>query len=61
VAAAGSAGYGPATGDASISLVGAVPTAGGTFYYQSWYRDTAGLCAPSSFNVTNALSISWAP
>ncbi len=61
IAAGGVAGYGPGTGDLPISISGALPVLGGTFYYQSWYRDTAGTCTPGTFNLTNALAIPWTP
>lgn len=28
--------------------------------YQCWYRNAAAFCTPSTYNVTNAVSITWA-
>jgi hypothetical protein len=39
---------------------GAVP-AGATRHYQVWYRNSAAFCGPSTFNLSNGLSISWTP
>jgi Tol biopolymer transport system component len=47
--------------DAPISVTGQVPGAGGTRYYQAWYRDAAVFCTLSTFNLTNAISIVWQP
>jgi hypothetical protein len=51
----------PAMGDQSVSLRGMVPGAGGLRYYQGWYRNAAAFCTVSTFNLTNGLSVSWAP
>jgi hypothetical protein len=50
----------PTTGDASVSVRGAVPP-GVTRHYQVWFRNAAAFCTPSTFNLTNGLSIHWSP
>ena len=50
----------PGAGDPSISVRGAVPV-GGTRTYQVWYRNAAAFCAAETFNLTNGLSVAWAP
>ncbi len=50
----------PVGADASVSVRGAV-TAGATRYYQVWYRNAAAFCTASTFNLTNGLSVTWAP
>jgi hypothetical protein len=45
-----------------ISVGGGLPPAGGTRFYQCWYRNNAALfCTPARFNLTNAYSIVWTP
>jgi hypothetical protein len=48
----------PGTGDPSISVRGMVTTPG-TRTYQVWYRNAAPYCTPSTFNLTNGISIDW--
>ena len=60
ISASGSASY-PQAGDASISVKGLVPVIGGTRYYQAWYRDPASFCTNKTFNMSNALKITWLP
>jgi hypothetical protein len=50
----------PGIGDDAVSVKGAV-TAPGQRFYQAWYRDAASFCTTSTFNLTNALSVTWAP
>ena len=38
----------------------AVP-AGAVRHYQVWYRNAAAFCNPSTFNLTNEVSVIWAP
>ncbi len=57
--AAGAASY-PNQGQAGIAARGLLPTAGGTRYYQAWYRDPQSACSLKS-NLTNALGVTWAP
>jgi hypothetical protein len=33
----------------------------GTRYYQSWYRSFPGLCGAGPFNLTQGVSVFWAP
>ena len=52
----------PGTGDAPISVQGQIGGAGGRRYYQIWYRNAdPTFCTASTFNLTNALSVPWAP
>ncbi len=57
VASGGASQY-PAAGDPSVSVKGAV-AATGTRTYQLWYRNAGLFCTPSTFNLTNGLSVSW--
>jgi len=57
---AGSASY-PDAGEASISIAGLVPVIGATRYYQAWYRDPASFCTNRTYNMSNALKITWLP
>jgi hypothetical protein len=50
----------PAGGDPALSASGAL-TSAGTVHYQLWYRDAGVFCTGETFNLTNALSIVWAP
>ncbi|MCY2959086.1 MAG: hypothetical protein NTY35_02885 [Planctomycetota bacterium] len=48
----------------AIALQGALATpliAPITMSYQCWYRNNAAFCTPALFNMTNAVSIVWAP
>jgi hypothetical protein len=56
--AVGGASQYPVAGDASISVKGAVTTPG-TRTYQLWYRNAGPFCTPSTFNLTNGLSLTW--
>ncbi len=58
---AGNASQYPVTGDQTISVRGALPTGGGTRYYQVWYRNAAAFCTVSTFNLTNGLHTTWLP
>jgi hypothetical protein len=53
----------PSGADPALSILGAIPPAGGTRFYQCWYRDAApAFCIPAAtFNQTNALAITWTP
>ncbi len=52
----------PQAGDPSISVRGAIPAAGGTYFYQCFYRNaTSAFCPPATSNRTNASSIQWFP
>jgi len=50
----------PGVGDPSLSVAGAL-VAGDTRYYQQWYRDALVFCTANTFNLTNGVSMSWAP
>ena len=43
-----------------VSTRGLVPASGGTRHYQAWYRDAPGPCGTHS-NLSNGVTISWAP
>ena len=58
--AGGSLNYPPAFGT-PLSLLGSVPYEGGTYYYQTWYRDTAGYCTAGVTNLSDALVVEWTP
>jgi hypothetical protein len=51
----------PAGADLPTSVRGLVPASGGTRNYQVWYRNAAAYCTASTFNLTNGVSVSWAP
>jgi hypothetical protein len=46
--------------DPSASERGFV-TAPGVRHYQVHYRNSAAFCTPQTFNMTNAVSVSWGP
>lgn len=50
----------PVAGDASVSVQGLV-TSPGSREYQVWFRNAAAFCTASTFNLTNAVSVTWAP
>ena len=51
----------PVGNDPHVSVKGLVPVIGGTRIYQVYYRDPANFCTPLTFNITNAVSITWIP
>lgn len=51
----------PGPGDPPISVLGAVPAAGGMRTYQVWYRNAADFCTASTFNLTNGVAVHWRP
>ncbi len=52
----------PEHGDTPLSVLGAVPGPGHVSHYQAWYRNVApAYCTPAPFNLTNGLSVTWAP
>ncbi len=52
----------PDVGDTSVSVRGAIPGAGGTLFYQCFYRNSvAAFCPPATSNRTNGVQIVWAP
>jgi hypothetical protein len=48
-------------GDPLVSVRGTVPAAGGTRYYQVWYRNAATFCSTSTVNLTNGFRVIWSP
>jgi hypothetical protein len=44
-----------------VSVLGHVPAAGGTMYYQAVYRNDAAYCTSATFNTTNSIAVSWRP
>jgi hypothetical protein len=50
----------PAAGEMSLSQKGGVG-APGVRTYQIWFRNAAPFCTPSTFNLSNGVSITWTP
>jgi hypothetical protein len=50
----------PQAGDPPVSVRGLV-TNPDVRHYQIWYRNAAAFCTPDGWNLTNALTITWAP
>jgi N-acetylmuramoyl-L-alanine amidase len=48
-------------GDVRVSSLGAVPAGGGVRHYQAWYRNAASYCTPSTFNLSNGVTVNWKP
>jgi hypothetical protein len=48
----------PDAGNQSVSVRGSITTPG-TFYYQTWYRNSASFCTPATSNYTNGLAVTW--
>jgi hypothetical protein len=51
----------PPPGQLPISWQGNVPTMGGFYYYQTWYRDTGNFCSAEVTNLSDALMVEWTP
>jgi hypothetical protein len=51
----------PTMGETKISVLGQLPPAGGTRYYQAWYRDNAPPMIYQAYNLSNGLSVTWIP
>ena len=50
------------SGDPELSILGQLPPAGGTRFYQFWYRhQPAMFCPPERFNMSNGVEIVWGP
>jgi hypothetical protein len=61
-ATAGSASFGHGiAGDPSVSAAGHLPATWTTRNYQVWYRDAQSFCTSATYNLTNGVSIRWAP
>ena len=48
-------------GDIPLSIKGGIALVGQTLLYQGWYRDPTPFCTADGFNLTNGVSIVWAP
>jgi len=59
-ASGGTASY-PSAGDPSVSVRGLIPLAGGVRHYQAWYRNAAAFCTAATFNLSNGVTVTWAP
>jgi hypothetical protein len=59
-ASGGAASY-PNGTEPDISVRGAVPAIGATRTYQVWYRNPPAFCTSATSNVTNGISVAWAP
>ena len=58
----GNASVYPDLGDPSVSVRGGIGSAGGTFYYQCFYRNAlATFCPPGTSNRTNGVAVTWVP
>jgi len=51
----------PVGNDPKVSVKGLVPAIGGTRIYQTYYRDPANFCTPFTYNITNAVAVTWVP
>ncbi|MBK7877250.1 MAG: hypothetical protein IPJ77_16160 [Planctomycetes bacterium] len=51
----------PGPGGPLVSVRGGVNPAGGTYFYQAWYRNAAAFCTPETFNLTNGVAVTWLP
>lgn len=52
----------PQAGELPISVRGQVPAAGGTRYYQIWYRNPDPLfCTGAMYNLSNGYALTWTP
>jgi hypothetical protein len=58
---AGSASYPGGTTPNPVSVGGAPIVAGDIRHYQCWYRDAAPFCTADTFNLTQGVTLSWAP
>jgi hypothetical protein len=47
--------------DPHLSVKGNVPAAGGTRYYQVWYRDNHAFCNAETYNFSNGIAAVWVP
>jgi hypothetical protein len=59
--ASGNQAHYPGGADAAVSVRGAIPAGGAERTYQVWYRNASSFCTPSTFNLTNAVRVMWAP
>jgi hypothetical protein len=49
----------PSGADPSVHVKGAVSIPGSVRTYQTWYRNAAAFCSPSTFNLTNGVLVTW--
>lgn len=47
------------SGGPTISAQGGVNAVGSVRHYQAWFRDTAAFCQADTFNLSNAVSVTW--
>ncbi len=59
--ALGTTTYGPGLAGNLCSSFSQCLVAGGTFNFQIWYRNAAPFCTPSTFNLTNGVSVTYTP
>lgn len=45
----------------SLSVLGGLPAAGSTRWYQGFYRNDKAFCTPVRANLTNAVRVTWVP
>jgi hypothetical protein len=50
----------PGANEPTLAVLGSIPASGGTRIYQAWYRNSATFCTSAAFNLTNAISATWA-
>jgi hypothetical protein len=50
-----------ALGGKSLSIIGGIPPAGSTRWYQGYYRNAAAFCTAAQANLTNAVRVTWVP
>ncbi len=53
-------GYGVA-GDPLVHVAGGIPPGGGSREYQIWYRNAIAFCTSATYNLTNAVTLTWSP
>lgn len=58
---ANTAAYPGGSTPAPIHIAGGPIASGDLKHYQCWYRDAAAFCSPSTFNLTQGISLTWGP
>lgn len=51
----------PGPAELPLSWHAGLPLMGGTFYYQTWYRDSANFCSSGVTNMSDAFQVTWTP
>ncbi len=51
----------PGRGDVSLMIKGQLGPCGGVRDYQVWFRNAGSFCTASTFNLTNAVELTWVP